>query len=270
MSDTLSLVHPDDVDEPLITLACPECGEAIEGRASGRGSASWKLGTHRRVKHGVQGDSRASKARRKAKAGAPTEGDHEAHPVISAVREAAAEVGGKGTPTSDQLGNGLGRLLGIVSLSVAVLMVDSDKAITDTQLADQMITYLSLSDDAAKAIMRPIGRALQPTALNRRYGRAVVENVDVVGSVAELVQLGFHWREYLALRARNHAAIAQLAAQQPGPAPVMVPTAAPAAPQSAPVAPAGFVAGADPDTAGGQVLAGADDGQHPTALRAMG
>lgn len=219
----VSLVKAEVPDE---TRDCPECGETITGKARGAGSLAWKMGQHRRNKHGVKGAGRKGRPR----AGEPTDADRAARPVISAVRDVAAGVTGKGTPNADQLGNGLGRGLGLLTMSVATFAVETDPAIPRTPEGDQqrdgLVDYLSLSPEAAAAIMRPVGRALAPTKLNQRYGRKVVDNVDLIGSAAELIQVGYHWREYFKMRA---AFAAQIAAGTPaGTQPPGVPAMAPA------------------------------------------
>lgn len=233
---------------------CPECGQTITGKARGAGSLSWKMGQHRRNKHGVKGAGRKGRPR----AGEPTDADREARPVISAIRDVAAGVGGKGTPNADQLGNGLGRGLGLTTMAIATLAVETDPAIPRTpegdQFRDRLVDYLSLSPEAANAIMHPIGRALAPTRINQRYGRAVVNNVDVIGSVAELVQLGYHWREYFRMRAEASAARAAGGAPADsgaGAAPTMAPAPTPS-PAETVVHPSGLVQ--TPPPASGVVL----------------
>lgn len=199
---------------PEESRPCPECGDVITGKARGAGSLAWKMGQHRRNKHGVKGEGRKGRPRK----GEPTDADREARPVVSAVRDVAAAVTGRGTPSADQLAAGLGRGLGLVNMSFATLAVETDKSIPPgaegEAIKDQLIDYLSLSDEAARAMMRPVGRVFAPTKLNRRYGRAVVDNVDLVGTAAELIQLGYHWKNYFAMRA------AFAAGQQPAAAPV--------------------------------------------------
>lgn len=223
-SSPADLVTP---SEGEISEACPDCGEVITGKPRGTSSLPWKMGLHRRNKHGVKGQGRKGRP----KAGAPTDADWQARPVISGVQEAASEVGGKGVPNADQLGNGLGRLLGLGTMAGATLILETDPTIPRSEegerLRDQLVEYLSLGDADAKAIMRPVGRMLAPTRMNQRYGRAVVDNVDVLGSFAALVQLGFHYRDYFRARANymQQAAAGQAAAAPfaapppPGPAP---------------------------------------------------
>lgn len=247
----VSLVKAEIPDE---TRDCPECGETITGKARGAGSLAWKMGQHRRNKHGVKGAGRKGRPR----AGEPTDADRAARPVISAVRDVAAGVTGKGTPNADQLGNGLGRGLGLLTMSVATFAVETDPAIPRTPEGDQardgLVDYLSLSPEAATAIMRPVGRALAPTKLNQRYGRKVVDNVDLIGSAAELIQVGYHWREYFKMRAAFAAQAAGVtpANQGAGAVPAMAPAPTVSTPEGTVVHPSGLVQ--TPPPASGVVL----------------
>lgn len=209
-STALALTGTDDEPDE-VTIYCPECNEPVTGKAKGAGSATWKMSTHRRQKHNVQGAGK-TRARRR---GAPTAADHEARPVISALQEIAAEARGtgKGAPSSDQLAAALGRGVSLTTAGFANLAVETDRTIPRTPEGDRqkdaLVEYLAVSDRAALALMRPVGRLLAPTGLNARYGRTVVENVDIVGSFAELATVGYHWVEYLRLRRESNALLKQ-------------------------------------------------------------
>lgn len=197
-----------------VTETCPDCGTVITGKNKGPGSIAWKRGLHRKNVHGEAGKGKAGRK----KAGAPTAQDYEAHPVTSAIRDVAAEIGGKGTPNTEQLTNGLGRLVGLSSYTAASWAIESDRnfpAGLDKQMA---VDYLSLAEADAKALMHPVARLLAPTKLNAKYGRTVIDNVDLVGAIAGLAQLGWHWSEYLKMRREGNALMrAQLAQSAPSP-----------------------------------------------------
>lgn len=187
------------IPEVIVERACADCGEVFEGPASGPKSANWQLGSHRYRKHGVT--SSRPKSRPKQRANAPSDGEFSDRPAIAVVRDIASEIGNrKGVPTADDLTNGLGRGLGLVSIAVASYAAETDPEIPEgapgNDERDRLVDYLSLSDKAAKDVMRPLGKAFAPTRLNRRFGRQIVDNVDAVASVAELVTLGVHWRNY--------------------------------------------------------------------------
>lgn len=193
-----------------LTLTCPECGDTVTGKPAGAGSASWRLGLHRRNKHNVQG---AGKKKGRPKSGAPSEHDFAAHPITSTIRDIASEIGGTGTPTVDQLTAGLGRGAALLTFTGAALVVESDRGI-DHDKKSTVIDYLSIGEDDAKALMHPIARILAPTKINAKYGRQVIENVDVIGAFGALVQCGMHWREYLDMRREGNRLLAQQLAQQ--------------------------------------------------------
>lgn len=228
----------------VVTIECgePGCSESFTGPAGGRSSASMLAGRHRYAVHGI---SKNGKGRRTAKS-APAPIDVERHPIANAVHESASQVRGTGVPRAADLGNALGRGLSVVTLMAAGWAVDSDPAIQaavanpeTAQLAadqkDALVRLLSLSEDAAAKIAAPFGRLIAPTALNRKYGRTLVDNTDLGPAVAELVDVGRAWAQFLALR-REHIAELRAARQQSVPA---GPGPMPAAPPPPPPPPAG-------------------------------
>lgn len=218
MAEALAEAIERDVGAPyLVSETCPDCGTQITGKNKGPGSIAWKRGLHNKNVHGVAGKGKTGRR----KAGAPTAQDYEAHPVTSAIRDVAAEIGGKGTPNTDHLTNGLARLIGLSSYTAASWAIESDKNFPPNMDRDQAVDYLSLSETDAKALMHPVARLLQPTKMNAKYGRTVIDNVDLVGAIAGVVQLGWHWREYLNLRRETNALMRQQLAQGQKPAPLM-------------------------------------------------
>lgn len=207
LADLVDTGPAEDVD--LVTLTCSTCDETVTGAAKGRNSASWKLGTHRYVKHGLRGTGAPPRAKR----GAPTAEEIGERPALGVVRDIAAQIGdGKRVPTADDLTRGLGRGLGLTTVAAASYAAESDPNIPEgpegEALRDQLVDYLSLTDKAARDVMAPFGRAFAPTKLNKKYGRAVVDHVDLIASGSELVTMGMHWRRYW--RRRNTAAAAPL------------------------------------------------------------
>lgn len=220
------------------TLTCEVCGQQVTGKLAGPGSATWKMGTHRRVKHGIAGQGR--KGRRKK--GAPTEAQLDAHPVLGAMQEAASEigVGKKGAPSSDELAAGLGRLLTIATMGTATLAAETDPAIPrgdeGQKQRDIVIDLLTLDEQSAKSAMVPFARAAAGTRLNKRYGRAVVDNVDVLGALFDLGLLLKNWNDYLQMRRELTAELRRRAESAPrlSMAPAPTETAAAAAPSPSP------------------------------------
>jgi hypothetical protein len=186
----------DDETPEIITIRCvqPGCDWTAETAPN---RENWRRGQHERNVHGIVGKGRQPRKRK----GMPTEADKAARPVISAAREVAAEIGsGSGrAPSADKLAEGLGRGVEMAIGGVAVVIVESEPDITRDE-RDRLVGYLSLSPEASVALARPFARLFAGTKLNARYGRQVVDNVDVVGALVEVVQLGIHWREFMALR----------------------------------------------------------------------
>lgn len=217
----------DDTEPEVVVKTCPECSQVFTGSKSGGNGAAFKMARHRRTEHGVAGQGR--RARRQP--GAPTDADYEATPVLAGVRDIASAVGSrKGIPTANDLAEGLGRGLSLVTIAVSSFMVESDGTIPDTPAGeaerDRLVDYLSLPNAGAVKIMAPVGRAIAPTSINRRFGRQIVDNVDLAASVSELGILAMHWRKYLSARKVYPAAGTPLAGPMgAGPPAAAVPTA---------------------------------------------
>lgn len=181
---------------------CDICGEDITGTAAGRSSAKFKLGTHRWVKHGLKSDKK--KARAGAKSVDP-EGYIE-QPISTGLRDIAESIGdNRRVPTANDLAKGLGKGLAMTTTAAAVYAVETDQAIPEGAQGQEqrnfLVGYLSLKERAAADVMMPIARMIAPTGLNKKYGRQIVDNVDVVASFSELGAMAMHWRNYLRARA---------------------------------------------------------------------
>jgi hypothetical protein len=185
----------------IVTLPCPLCDEKITGPEGGVGSAPFKLASHKYRIHGV----RSTKGPKGPK-GRTLQTDDEigARPVVGILQDARDQIPeGTAPPTQVDLTKALGRGLGLTSAAVASYAVESDEYLTEAE-RDVVADELSLTPKQAEDIMRPIAKAFAPTKLNRKYGRQVVENVDVIGSIAELATLGLNWRNYLRTRSTHH------------------------------------------------------------------
>lgn len=203
--------------EPELPFECPECGNRYKSK--------FLLGGHRRSVHQIAGSYSGKRGPSSSKQRA------KARPMLVEVaREAAkdAGAGGRGVPSADQLTAAFARGLGTVTYAAASFAVEGDKALPTDELKEQMINYLSLSGPDAREACEPLGRAFAKTGLNRRYGRTIVDNVDVAGSVAVLITMGFHWRRYMSAR----AAYERQQGGQPPQAPVVPTAPAPQAPQT--------------------------------------
>lgn len=212
-----------------VTVSCPTCGEDFTGPQGGKGSANWMLGKHKYAKHRDAAKPRGKGSR--AKAGSPTADELEARPVVSLLRAAASEVSGSGSPSGDALAKAGGRALQLVSGAVSSFVVETDPYIADEAEREAIWEALTIDVDTANNVMAPVGKMLAGTSLNAKYGRGVVDNVDVLGSVLELTQLGMRWRRYLSTRSQHAAALA--GQHTPAPAP-LAPASFQAVPQNVP------------------------------------
>jgi hypothetical protein len=191
MTDVDVAATPISVEpEPELPFECPECGNRYRSK--------FLLGGHRRAVHQIAGSYSGKRG--------PSAGKQRAKArplLIEVARESAKDAGAgrPGVPSADQLTAAFARGLGTVTYAAASFAVEGDRALTTDELKEQMINYLSLSGPDAREACEPLGRAFAKTGLNRRYGRTIVDNVDVAGSVAVLITMGFHWRRYMSARA---------------------------------------------------------------------
>jgi hypothetical protein len=213
----------------------PGCPEIFRGER-----AAFERGGHLFRVHKIGGKKRK---------GAASEEDHRRRPVTAVLRDMAAEVDGKGKPSADALSRALGRGVGMTTMAVASYYVETDETIPHTpegeRQRDNLVDELSLTPRAAEELMSPIGRALAPTKLNERYGRTLVENIDVVGAIDELALLVLRWRrafrerryreQVMGLRPIDVEPVSVSTPSSPPPAgPPPPPMAQPASPATAP------------------------------------
>jgi hypothetical protein len=142
--------------------------------------------------------------------------------IVQDVLEDLPSSGGKKPPTADELSRALGKGLGIASITVASYAVETDANIPDGPAGEaerqNLVAYLSLKPRDAQDVMKPFAKAIAGTGVNVRYGRAIVENVDVVSGLGEVVKLALHWRRYFRERNRLQAAKQPIEARSwPGP-----------------------------------------------------
>jgi hypothetical protein len=216
-----------------VSQACDLCGQILEGNRAGAGSLAWKLAVHKRNKHGIAAKAKARKGKR-----APTDDEYEAQPVLSSVRDVASAVTGTGVPNTDQLAAALGRGLSLSNFAWSAFRVESDRGIPPA-IRQPLIEHLTITEPDAAAVTRPIAKLMAGTRFNQKYGRAVVENVDMIGALAGIAQIVYHNVEYERDRSARIRAMRAHQAQQGaagvGPA-TFTPPMSPAAP-AAPVVP---------------------------------
>jgi hypothetical protein len=131
-------------------------------------------------------------------------------------------------PTVDELQRALARGLMTVSIGAATLTVETDRALAlyppaqREQVKDALVDHLALSQNEAKEVAYPFGRALGNSGLNKRIGRSVVDNIDVASSVSVLLVIGVRYKQYFTQRKEAYTRLPQGStpqATQPSPAP---------------------------------------------------
>lgn len=186
----------------LVSLSCsePDCDyETGLLPENGQGSAKMRLGQHGYVKHGKKGAGRTPKAKAQQ-----SRQDLADRPVLTIVESAGRKVTGSGKPSATALEKGLGEALSLTTIAAASYLAETDPNIPDGPEGeadrDDVVQYLTLPLDAANNVMRPIAKVLAPTKVNAKYGRAIVDNVEVVSSVIDLGRLFMHYRHYMVTR----------------------------------------------------------------------
>lgn len=183
--------------------ACDLCGWAPpEGD---RRPLPLAVGAHKRNVHGIAGKKRN-----------PGQSDEPAHPVRAAIGEVASELGaGRGrktAPKAEELAQAGGKAITIITTAAASYLAETDERLPDTPEGDAerdaIVDRLAVPQKAGAAIMRPVGRAVAPTKINTRFGRQIVDNVDLVESASEVVTALIEWRRYLRERRRGTATAA--------------------------------------------------------------
>lgn len=208
--------------DDLVSLKCPEpdCDyETTLLPENGQGSAKMRLGQHGYVKHGKKGAGRTPRGK-----AAQNRQDLADRPALTIINSAAREVSGKGKPSATALERGLGEALSLTTIAAASYLAETDPNIADgpqgEQDRDDVVQYLTLPPDAANNVMRPIAKVLAPTKVNAKYGRAIVDNVEVVSSVIDLGRLFMHYRHYMTTRNQTRTGARSMAAPL-GAAPVI-------------------------------------------------
>lgn len=185
---------------PVVTLACDVegCAESFDGPAEGAGSAKWKLASHRYRIHGIKADGSRRPAAGKGAGKRPKK--ESARPAVAVLRDVVEPLDeGTGPPSEDALTKAAGHALQLASLTAASIAAETEDGLTDPE-RDQIVGDLALSTTQAREIARPLAHAFQPTKINKRFGRAAVENVDAFAAVLEIGELAIHWRRYFRQR----------------------------------------------------------------------
>lgn len=190
----------DGVGEELFREVCPDCNR--EFTATTELSARGSLGRHRKSAHGPGGTGTSSKS------GRPPARDDQAVP-IKVLKGVADEIPDrKGSPTEKDLTKAFARGIGTISVLAASFAAETDPTIQTEEDRDAVTDYLSLAPEAATEIAYPFAKAFGKSRLNKRYGRALVDNIDLVSAGAEIVNYAVRWRRYMGERRRREAQLA--------------------------------------------------------------
>lgn len=232
-----------------MTLTCPECLQVFDGPESGRGNVHLRLQYHTSRKHPDGGPPQAS------------DEPGSARRIISTAR---AEFGtAKRPPTEAEWEKSLGRALSEVTVFGAYMSIEHDPRELSEQQEEALVEYLSLSPPEGREVAAPIGRIIARTPLNRKYGRTVVDNLDLVNSVATIATLMRHWSSYRRERKAMETPGATITELRPSAAPPPpVPSAAPRRVEAAPDYAAPM---AEPEVVVGEDVPGPRSGRTVTA-----
>jgi hypothetical protein len=162
--------------------------------------------------------------------------------VWEEIRGAAEEVSERrqGPPNITELNRAFGRLLSTSTLAGASYFAETDPRLRTDADIDAAVAALSLSDAEATQVTYPLARLVGRSSVNRRAGRAIVDNVEIGEAASVLVTVALRWRRYLTQRAealrtaREHAITVTAApggrppAPQPNPFDAGAPVADPA------------------------------------------
>ena len=197
----MSEMAAEEFADELVTRECPDCSFTVTGPASGRGSAAWKLGTHRARSHGYRAPGKKERSARSDAVPTP----------IGILRDVAADLErpsrSPGPPTVDELTKAMGRGLYTLGVGAAAYFAETDPTCQTEQDRETVQNYLEIPAAAARDMMSPIAKAFGRSKINARYGRTVVDNVDVVTSITELGMVAVRYRRYFRIRAQMERAM---------------------------------------------------------------
>ena len=180
-------------EQEQVTLVCsePGCDFTVTANATGKSSATFKLGSHRANRHGY----RKGKTPRARAAQQGAEDGERPIPVQVLAGMAEEFTPGKTSPpTQDEMTRALARGLYTISYATAATMVETDPTLREArdEVKDHWTRYLSFSQQASRDVSAPIAKAVTGSKINQKAGRAIVDNIDVASSVAAVIIMGVH------------------------------------------------------------------------------
>lgn len=181
------------IEEQISVGTCPECNEEVPPR--GRMAPKAVMGLHLRNEHGIEGTARKKKKRSKKDSAS----DSNVRP-LSLISDAAAVAKGKNAPTADQLERTFAKLYGYATYGAWSLILDGDPNIVNETQHEAALDILAPTSEQALATVKPLARVAAKTALNKRFGRGLVDNADLVDCVAAIFEQARNARAYFAAR----------------------------------------------------------------------
>lgn len=189
-------------DVQVISVPCgePDCDYIETGPATGRGSAPFKIGSHRWNVHGVKKDG----TRREPKHSKTPSNEDKPAParVLSVVSDVAGDVKGEGVPTQRQLERAGAKLLQVGTAAFASVMAETEDGLTEAE-RDEIEDTLTLTSSQANEMVSPLARVAAPSKINKRFGRTAVDVAEVAAPVAEVTLYAITVARYLRDRRRR-------------------------------------------------------------------
>ncbi len=202
------------VKATTMKLTCTECGREFEGADTGPGGVKARLSRHLKAHE--------RKANKDADAPPQTaEPPSIQRVIVDSVKSIQSPVAGP--PTTDELKRALGKTVHGASVLAAIAQVETDPGPLTQEREDAIIDMLSLTPADAQTVVAPIAKIFHKTSLNAKYGRTVVENIDVLDSVAILFTMMRHWKTYRNERQQRAQALNPPEPQQLSPVVALAP-----------------------------------------------
>lgn len=196
--------------EPPRTVHCDICNDEVP--INGKATDVMTLGLHKRQRHGIVGKTNRDKPRERASKRANSEpqpvdlGD-ERPASLTLIHDAASQASSKkSAPTADELTRVLGKGYTLLGGLAWGAIVEGDPRYSD-EAREEVIDALAPTPNEASATVRPVARLIAKLDVNKRYGRAIVENAEVLDTAAAVLEQARRARAYFSERRRYEQGI---------------------------------------------------------------
>lgn len=119
---------------------------------------------------------------------------------VGALREAGDEFSDKkkSPPSADEWNGALARLVQTGTIAGASYLAETDPRLEASDAAiEATVDSLALTRSEAEKVAAPAARIISRMKLNKRAGRAIVENIEIGEVAAILVTTSLRWRRYM-------------------------------------------------------------------------